>query len=280
MSNIFVGDESWADSPQFDTGSECLNNFVNEIADEVTGSCMIPMNLPKKEVQNIVKRAKKWFYKNYEYSVKESFLVLPVALFDTAYFKANRSFTLPAGSDILGSGGGEVFSIYGLFEAGTRWGGSNDINFTQGDFSYERILLNGMYSGTHTAAAAENLQAYVINEKFYDLARQIIQNPISYHYSQLTHELKFTGETPKKDVICEIYETIPDCALFNDEIFFRYVAAKVKVSLGQKLQIFSFNLPGNIQVNPDAIQSLGQEELDKVIEEIKEDEGTDWMMHS
>lgn len=83
-----------------------------------------------------------------------------------------------------------------------------------------------------------------------------------------------------KDVICEIYETIPDCALFNDEIFFRYVAAKVKVSLGQKLQIFSFNLPGNIQVNPDAIQSLGQEELDRVIEEIKEDEGTDWMMHS
>jgi hypothetical protein len=275
MSNIFVGDDNWAQDPQF--GLDCLNTFVTEIADEVTGSCMIPMNLPKKEVLNIVKRAKKWFYKNYEYSVKESFVVLPASLFETEYFKQNRSFTLP-GPD--GENGGEIFSVYGVFETGSRWGGGQDINFTQGDFSYERILMNSMYNGTHTAAGAENLQMYVIQEKFYDLARQIIQNPISFHYSQLTHQLKFTGETPKKDVVLEVYETIPDCALFEDEIFFRYVAAKVKVSLGQKLSIFSFNLPGNIQVNPDAIQGLGQEELDKVIEEIKEDEGTDWMMHS
>lgn len=275
MSNIFVGDETWAQDPQFE--DECLNNFVIEIADEVTGSCMIPMNLPRKEVQNIIKRAKKWFYKNYEYSVKESFVVLPVSLFDSAYFKANRAFTLP-GPD--GENGGEIFSVYGVFETGSRWGGSSDINFTQGDFSYERIMMGGLYGGAHTAASAENLQMYVVQEKFFDLARQIIQNPISFHYNQLTHQLKFMGEIPKKDVILEVYETIPDCALYSDEIFFRYVAAKVKVSLGQKLQIFSFNLPGNIQVNPDAIQGLGQEELDKVIEEIKEDEGTDWMMHS
>ena len=76
MSNIFVGEESWLDAPEF--GSDCFNAFVLELAEDVTGSCMIPMNLPKKEVQNIVKRAKKWFYKNYEYSVKESFVVFVV----------------------------------------------------------------------------------------------------------------------------------------------------------------------------------------------------------
>ena len=279
MSNIFVGDETWAEDPQFDTDG-CLNTFVTELADDVTGSCMIPMNLPRKEVQNIIKRAKKWFYKNYEYSVKESFVVLPVSLFDTEHFKQNRSFILPKGDQTLGLGGNEIYSVYGLFEVGSNWGGSQDINFTQGDFSYERILMNGMYGGTHTAAGAENLQAYVINQKFYDLARQIIQNPISYHYNQLTHELKFMGETPKKDCILEVYETIPDCALFSDEAFFRYCSAKIKISLGQKMSIFGFTLPGNIQVNPDAIQGLGEGELDAVIEEIKSDEGTDWMMHS
>jgi hypothetical protein len=39
-------------------------------------------------------------------------------------------------------------------------------------------------------------------------------------------------------------------------------------------------LPGNIQVNADLIQGLGEGELEAVIEEIKNDEGTDWMMHS
>lgn len=274
--SIFVGDDNYTQEPQY--SSECFTNFVNELADEITGSCMIPMNLPRKEVQNIVKRAKKWFYKNYEYSMKESFVVLPKELFETEYFKQTRSFSFPKMDPV--TGGNEVYSVFGVFEAGSRWGGSMDINFTQGDFSYERILMNGLYSGAHTAAGAENLQYYVVQEKFYDLARQIIQNPLSFHYNQLTHELKFTGETPKKDVICEVYETIPECALFEDEAFFRYCAAKIKISLGQKLGIFGFTLPGNIQVNPDLIQGLGESELEQVIEEIKSDEGTDWMMHS
>lgn len=276
MSDIIIGDESHLEDPIWAT--DCFNNFVNELADDVTGSCMIPMNLPKKEVQNIVKNAKKWFYKNYEYSVKENFMVLPIALFSSEHFKRKRSFTLP-GPD-ASTGGNEVYSVYGVFETGSRWGGSMDINFTQGDFSMERMLMGGMYGGSNTGAAAENLQAYVINESFYDLARQIIQNPIGYHYNQLTRELKFTGETPKKDIILEIYETIPECALFADEAFFRYCAAKIKISLGQKLSIFGFALPGNIEVNADAIKGLGEEELEKVIEEIKTDEGTDWMMHS
>lgn len=276
MSNIYVGDASWLEDPQFD--NDCFNTFVTELADEITGSCMIPMNLPKKEVQNIVKRAKKWFYKNYEYSVTESFVVLPVALFESEYFKSNRTITLPGMN--ASTGGDEIYSVYGVFETNSRWGGTSDINFTQGDFAVERILMNNLYGGTNTAAGAQNLQAYVINESFYDLARQIITNPLSYQYSQLTHELKFTGDTPKKDVILEVYKTIPECALFSDEAFFRYCAAKIKVSLGQKLSIFGFSLPGNIQVNADAIQGLGETELEAVIEEIKSDEGTDWMMHS
>jgi len=275
MSNI-LGDETWLQDPQF--GSDCFNEFVTELAEEVTGSCMIPMNLPKKEVQNIVKRAKKWFYKNYEYSVKESFVILPIGLFDSDHFKANRTITLP-GQDAT-SGGNEIYSVYGVFETGSRWGGSSDMNFSQGDFNTQRMMMQGMYGGSSTAAGAENLQAYVINESFYDLARQIIENPISFQYSQLTHELKFTGDSPKKDVILEVYETIPECALFGDEAFFRYCAAKIKVSLGQKLGIFGFTLPGNIQVNADLIQGLGESELEAVIEEIKGDEGTDWMMHS
>jgi hypothetical protein len=62
--------------------------------------------------------------------------------------------------------------------------------------------------------------------------------------------------------------------------FFRYCAAKIKIALGSKMGIFNFNLPGNIQINADAIQSLGESELEAVIEEIKGDEGVDWMMHS
>lgn len=277
MSNIFVGDNNALNTPpSYD--SECFNNFVNELADDVTGSCMIPMNLPKKEVQNIVKRAKKWFYKNYEYSVKENFLIIPKEVFETSAFKNSRSLTLPAMN--VATGGGEVYAVYGVQETGTRYGAGMDVDFTSGDFAIERMMYQGLYGGANLVEGAENLQYYVVNESYFDLVRQILHNPISYNYSQLTHELKFTGETPQKDVVLNVYETIPECALFGDEAFFRYCAAKIKISLGQKMGIFGYALPGNIEVNPDAISGLGETELDAVIEEIKGDEGVDWMMHS
>ena len=277
MGDIFVGDlNNLTTPPGYD--ANCLNEFLDEIASHVTGACMIPMNLPKSEVNNIVKRARKWFYKNYEFSMVENFMYIPEDVFTTDHFKGRRALTLPDGTQ-SSVGGGEVYSVYGVFEEGSGFG-TNSITFSVGDFDMERMLYGGLYGGAGVAKGMENLQYYVINQSAFEMTRQVTENPLSFHYSQQTHELKFTGDTPKKGVFLEVYETIPDCALFGDEAFFRYVAAKVMISLGQKLAIFGYNLPGNITVNADVIQSMGQDELDKVIEEIKGDEGVDWMMHS
>ena len=259
----------------------CLNLFLDEVADDITGACMVPINLPQKEIINIIKRAKKWFYKKYEYSVKENFNHIPRTVFSTDYFKSHRALNLPGpGLD----GGGGVYSVYGLYDLASGWnggGGGLDLRFESGsDFSMERMLFRGMYEGSGMAEAAEELQYYVLNASMADLSRQILENPISYNYSSLTGELKFLGDTPKGDVILEVYETIPDCALYSDEIFFRYVSAKIKQSIGTKLGIFKFALPGNVDFDYDAIKSMGDDELAAIDEEIKGDEGVDWMMHS
>ena len=259
----------------------CLNLFLDEVADDITGACMVPINLPQKEIINIIKRAKKWFYKKYEYSVKENFYHIPRTVFSTDYFKSHRALNLPGpGLD----GGGGVYSVYGLYDLASGWNGGRgglDLRFESGsDFSMERMLFRGMYEGSGMAEAAEELQYYVLNASMADLSRQILENPISYNYSSLTGELKFLGDTPKGDVILEVYETIPDCALYSDEIFFRYVSAKIKQSIGTKLGIFKFALPGNVDFDYDAIKSMGDDELAAIDEEIKGDEGVDWMMHS
>jgi hypothetical protein len=256
----------------------CLNNFMIELADDITGACMIPMNLPKKEIYNIIQRAKKWFYKNYEYSVQENFLVIPEEYFKTAIYLSTRSLTLP-GAALDGSGA--VFAVYGVYPVGSYYGAGTDVRFTKGDFNIDRLLFGGMLGqGTYDIKSAENLQYYVVQQSYYDMARQIINNTISFNYSNLTRNLKIMGETPKSHLILEVYQTIPDCALFEDEIFFRYCSAKIKVSLGSKLSIFDYNLPGDVKLNADVIKSMGEDELEKIIEEIKGDEGVDWMMHS
>ena len=54
MKDIFVGNNANMENPE-DFGQECYNNFMTELGDDITGSCMIPMNLPLKQVKNIVK---------------------------------------------------------------------------------------------------------------------------------------------------------------------------------------------------------------------------------
>ena len=281
MSEIRSGNEQSLNSPR-DFGENCLNAFLEELGDEITGACMVPIQLPQKEIINIIKRAKKWFYKKYEYSVKENYYHIPKEVFLTDYFKTHRTLTLPGPDPV--NGGGVVYSVFGVYVLASGFngvGGGMDIRFQSGsDFALEKMLFRRMYQGSGMADAAEELQYYVLNASLVDMARTILENPISFQYSQLTGDLKILGDTPKGDVILHVYETIQDCALFNDEIFFRYVSAKIKQSLGAKLGIFKFALPGNVEFDYDAIKSMGDDELAAIEEEIKGDEGVDWMFHS
>jgi hypothetical protein len=259
----------------------CLNAFLQELGDELTGACMVPVNLPQREIVNIIKRAKKWFYKQYEDSVLENYYHIPNAVFSSEYFKKNRTLNLPGASE---DGSGSVFSVFGVHDISSGFGstgGGLDVRFQSGgDFAVEKMLFRGMYDGSGAAESAEELEYYVLNQSLADMARQILENPISFQYSRLTGELKIMGDTPKGDLILDVYETIPDCALFDDEIFFRYCSAKIKQSLGAKLGIFKFALPGNVEFDYDAIKDMGDTELESIIEEIKGDEGVDWMFHS
>lgn len=268
-------------STERDFGATCLNAFLQELGDDLTGACMVPVNLPQREILNIVKRAKKWFYKNYEDAVRENYYVVPTTVFDSAYFTNHRSLNLP---NAAVDGSGAVFSVFGIYDTGSGFqstGGGLDVRFQSGgDFALEKMLFRGMYEGSGAAEAAEELQYYVLNQSLADMSRMIMENPISFQYSRLTGELKILGDKPKDDVVLHVYETLPDCALYEDEIFFRYCSAKIKQSLGAKLGIFKFALPGNVEFDYDAIKDMGDTELESIIEEIKGDEGVDYMFHS
>ena len=154
MSNIFLGDGTEM-ATEHDWGTTCLTDFVQELADEITGSCMIPMHLPAAEVENIIKRARKWFYKKYEYSVQENFFVIPKATFDSTYFKASRTINMPD----------EVYSIFGVHKTNAS-SLSGDVNFTEGDFSIERMFAGNMYGNAGTAGSAEALVSFMSVTRF------------------------------------------------------------------------------------------------------------------
>lgn len=261
------------------TYDDCLNDFMNRIADDITGSCMIPMSLPKTALANIIKNAKGWFEKYYEDYMQENYYVVPNRIFNDPKFRQTRSITLNYQTP---SGAGKIYSVFGVYRTNENFFNNTAFGFADKDFTVYKSIYAGLLTGRDatTAGSAQMLEEYVIYQMFFDMAKNIMENPLSYAYNRLTNVLKFTGENPNKDVVLHVYETIPDCALYQDEAFFRYVSAAAKIQMGNKMSIFSYKLPGNIEINASTIQDLGESELEAVKEEIKSQNAPDYFFHT
>jgi hypothetical protein len=251
----------------------CLDNFIKSIQQELTVACMIDMSIPKKQIIQIIDKAKLWFYKNYEYSVEERLYLIENTAWTSTQFLSNPVITLPS----------DVYSVFGIYETGKGYGGGRSLG-TGGDtdFSVQRALLNNAYdkNAGMVGIASENLMYYVVNSSFYDMVNQLLIYPISFHYNNLTNKLAFTGHLPDTTLILKVYRKIDDCALFKDDYFFRWVAAQCKIQLSRVLGFYDYSLPGNIRINFDDIKTEGQDELAELKEIIKSDEGTDWFFTS
>ena len=235
----------------------CLENFILEVHDELTITCNIPVKIPDKNLINIIKRAKKWFYKNYEYAVETGYFYVPTAAFSTTQFNTDRSIVLPE----------SIFSVFNIHK----------VNYEQMDEPFDFVNYSNQYITYGVKNTFEDLMGYVIGEKYNtDRESYLVKKFTGFQYNDLTRKLILTGEIPDTDLVLEVYKTVPDCALFQDELFFRYVVAMAQKNIAMVLGIFAYNLPGNITINFDMIQSAGQEAIDQIKEEIKEQEGTDY----
>ena len=263
----------------------CLDDLIKQINDDLTIGCQIPFTVPKNELARIINRAKDYFYKIYEDSVEEMYIALPASALKNINFNSgiNESNDTLSSANINSLRGvvpmpSTVYSVNNVFElngfAGED-GGFGTTSFSAGDsdFSIDKFIYSDAYGA---GIGSENLMYYVINSSFIDTARQILLPQISYSYNRLTKKFRFQGKLPKHTCVFQVYSTIPDCNLFQDEIFIRYCIGKAKMQLARILGTFSFNLPGNITINYDMIASEGKEEIDSIIEEIKGDEGVDY----
>ena len=268
----------------------CLDELIKLINDDLTIACQIPFTVPKKELNNIIQRAKKYFYKIYEDSVEQMYIALPAGALQVPAFKQGVPYGTGQDKQVITNKANidnprgivkmpsRVYSVNDVFEIGGFSGedggfGSMSFNADDVDFSIDKFFYDDVYGA---GIGSENLMYYVVNSLFMDNARQVLLPQISYTFNRLTKKFRFQGELPKGAVIFEIFSTISDCALFEDEAFQRYVIGQAKIQLSRILGTFSFNLPGNITINYDMISSEGREEVDRVVEEIKGDEGVDY----
>ena len=265
---------------------ECLNDFVESIQNEMSVNGAIPFTIPAESIAQLTKNAKTMFYKMYEDASEEMFIAIPESEIRKKSFSrgihamdgpgdnkvtSNKEHT--RGTYLLPEG---VISVVGVYSLG-GWSGEAGWNTgllgkNAGDVSLHRMVYQSVYDRT-MAVSADNTMYYICTESFLDMSRQIFQNMISFKYNRLTNNLRFLGELPKSDVILDVLVRVPDCDLYNDDLFRRYVIAECKVQLSRILGAFSYQMPGNVNINVEAIANEGATEKENILQELKDMSG-------
>ena len=272
---------------------ECLNDFVESIQNEMSVNGAIPFTIPAESIAQLTKNAKTMFYKMYEDASEEMFIAIPESEIRKKSFSrgihamdgpgdnkvtSNKEHT--RGTYLLPEG---VISVVGVYSLG-GWSGEAGWNTgllgkNAGDVSLHRMVYQSVYDRT-MAVSADNTMYYICTEAFLDMSRQIFQNMISFKYNRLTNNLRFLGELPKSDVILDVLVRVPDCDLYNDDLFRRYVIADCKVQLSRIMGAFSYQMPGNISVNVEAIANEGSTEKENILQELKDMSGAWYILTS
>jgi len=273
----------------------CLDSFINDLSNDLTAYCQLPFSLPKKSLAQIIEQAKKYFYAHYEDAVEEMYIAVSKEAFKTTEFKKGYNDSAPTKvtkEDLKSTRGvvimpDTVYSVNAVYEIGGYqgetggWMSTSVWNTRDKDFAIGKFIYADTYDlGAGASGAADNLMCYVINEYWLDTARQVLQHKIGYNYNRLTHRFRFTGELPKGTCIFQVYVTIDDCDLYQDELFYRYCRAAAMQSMGRIIGTFTYNLPGGVTINADMYTQEGQDALDAIKEEIKELSAPDFFLTS
>lgn len=234
------------------------NSFINKIKRRIDRNQSLPVTLGNDEIEDIIIDAKNWFYDNYNDSCHEFITLVPIDVFNTEHFKVNRWIEF---DDC-------VYSVYDVLENKNFVYSERFIGGT--GYIQHRIINTMYYTKTY------DIITYVANLAYESVLSNLNDNYISFSWDKNSRRIHFLGHTPRTDLIIRGYKKIDETALFEDNLFSKYVEGEARIAIGEILSTYDFSLPGGVTLNADTYISRGESMIEQVKEDVNDLIKPDW----
>jgi hypothetical protein len=234
-----------------------IEELIHSVQEELTVGCMLPKILPDTEIQRIVdQRALKYFWKNYNYAQIKVYYWVPSNTFKMEPFTSYKYIDLP--EELLA-----ITWVYGIDDRSLF-----SLGVSAPNLSINMGVTNQPYLTSFVTTVGELGVYKTIIDGFSDVLNQLSKHTYKYDFNPNNHQLNILTKLDG-GLIIEGYCRIEAEALFEDELFYRYVVGLSRRQLGYQLSMFDFNLPGGVKYSAESIKTLGEEEITKVEDTIK-----------
>lgn len=236
-----------------------IDEIVDQIQMELTMNNLLPTILPLSEIRRLIEfEALPWFYENYIYAVIQSYYFLPQRTLKCETFTQYKYIVLPE----------EIQTITWLYEMNDPRLFNLGFGVGAGQGAVNVGLLQQPLINSYLSTIGELGVYKVTIDNFADVLNGLSKSTLKFDYNFGAKRLHILTSVCH-DVILETYARIPAEDVFELNKFRRYISALSKLQLGRLLTRYKFPLPGDVEIDGESIKTEGQEELEKVKEEIK-----------
>ena len=227
--------------------------FVKKVISEITFGGRLPNKINNTRLSTIISNALDDFRDRDDRSTSRHHLVLKHGVFNTELFNRHRNVLLP---DCVKA----VTNLRLSHRQFRYFGSSVDMDFNR----------YGSFSSLFTDQGSSLLQA-IGTASYYDYADGLTLDSVSYDFNEYSHELTIIGQTPKMDLIAEVYSYVCDEALYSMTSFFKYVCGKCYEDYIAITSFTKQKLLNEYDLDISKIEKKG-DKLIKIVEEEWEDQ--------
>lgn len=275
-----------------------LNNFINYVKRSASLGCVLPFSISNERMKDIIELAKVYFYDNVSYALEQTYVALPSEyLVSTKFSKVLdvntlRDISIEDSKEILTKKVNPYVDSYilpdrikavsGVYILNGGYSGENNsgvlgYNSEDPSFFLDRVLFSNFSNVIPGSSHMGGLMHFTTTMLALDSLRQAFMRMPSFTYNRLTNHFKLNGSSRGSGPVVIEAWIATDEALYKDQLFQRYVIAKVKEELIAMMSVYTFKLPGNVELNIDALSRTTETELSDIKESIDKDQSTaDW----